>query len=192
MTLGRTIRSVNGDQYSIIPPRWLTRIFVTGDVVSFMIQGGGAGILVKADSESSQSTGENVIIGGLIFQILIFAIFITAAFVFNVRFKKGSCSRLAVDSSRHTAWQATLLMLYATSVLIMIRNIFRVIEYAMGHQGYLLAHEWTVYVFDAVLMFFTMVIFAFKYPSRLYGPRVGSMDVELIDSEGHQSGKHGV
>lgn len=40
------------------------------------------------------------------------------------------------------------MMLYATSGLIMLRNIFRVVEYAMGQEAYLLSNEWCVYIFD--------------------------------------------
>lgn len=41
MILGRIIRLVDGALYSIIPLRWLTKLFVFGDVVSFMTQGAG-------------------------------------------------------------------------------------------------------------------------------------------------------
>jgi hypothetical protein len=39
MILGRIIRLVDGTAYSFIPIRWLTKIFVTADVVSFLMQG---------------------------------------------------------------------------------------------------------------------------------------------------------
>jgi hypothetical protein len=39
--LGRVILLVDGERYSLIRQRWLTTIFVCGDVFSFLIQGGG-------------------------------------------------------------------------------------------------------------------------------------------------------
>lgn len=60
-----------------------------------------------------------------------------------------------------------MVMLYATSALILIRCIFRIIEYAMGSEGYLLAHEWPLYIFDALLMVATMAIFYVWYPSQI-------------------------
>jgi RTA1 like protein len=42
MILGRIVRLVNGESRSLIRPSWLTKIFVTGDVLSFFIQSGGA------------------------------------------------------------------------------------------------------------------------------------------------------
>lgn len=41
MILGRIIRMLNADSLSLIRPSWLTKIFVTGDVLSFFIQSGG-------------------------------------------------------------------------------------------------------------------------------------------------------
>lgn len=41
MELGRIVELVQGDRYLFIKRRWLTSIFVTGDVVSFLMQAGG-------------------------------------------------------------------------------------------------------------------------------------------------------
>lgn len=178
MTLGRVIRAVDGEKYSIIRSKWITGIFVTGDVVSFMIQGGGAGMLVKADSVSSHDLGQNIIIGGLIFQILIFGIFCAVSLSFHVRFTRNGLVNCYLD----VPWEAVLMMLYATSGLIMVRNVFRVVEYAMGQDGYLLSNEWCVYVFDGVLMFLSMVFFALRYPNRLYPKHRPGSGVELLDA----------
>jgi hypothetical protein len=41
MELARIVLLVDGDHALFIRRRWLTRIFVSGDVLSFLIQGGG-------------------------------------------------------------------------------------------------------------------------------------------------------
>lgn len=58
-------------------------------------------------------------------------------------------------------------MLYVGSLLIMVRSIFRVVEYLMGNNGFLLRHEYLVYIFDATLMFLVMVLFLWIHPSQL-------------------------
>lgn len=162
MVLGRVIRSVRGEAHSVIPVKWLTKIFVAGDVVSFMVQASGAGIMVTADN---MKTGESIIIGGLFVQIVIFGIFAITAAIFHLRYRRNNS--LAEVSYRDDSWQKIMVMLYAVSVLIMIRSVFRVIEYIMGHDGYLLKNEWTLYVFDGVLMFGVMVLFAWTFPGDL-------------------------
>lgn len=39
--LGRIIIMVDGERYSLIRQKWLTKIFVCGDVLSFLLQGAG-------------------------------------------------------------------------------------------------------------------------------------------------------
>lgn len=58
-------------------------------------------------------------------------------------------------------------VLYITNSLILLRSVFRVIEYAMGNNGYLLRHEVFLYIFDAVPMLAVMVFYVWKYPSEI-------------------------
>jgi hypothetical protein len=53
MCLGRIILITDGEQHSIIRGRWLTKIFVVGDVISFLMQGAG-----KNESEYPQGQWE--------------------------------------------------------------------------------------------------------------------------------------
>lgn len=41
MVLGRIILLIDGEKYSLIRRRWLTKFFVIGDVMSFLLQGAG-------------------------------------------------------------------------------------------------------------------------------------------------------
>jgi hypothetical protein len=41
MQLGRIIMLLQGESRAPIRKKWLTKIFVTGDVLSFVLQGGG-------------------------------------------------------------------------------------------------------------------------------------------------------
>lgn len=67
MTLGRIIRGARGEEYSIIRVDLLTKTFVWGDVVSFLVQGGGAGMMTTGSSMAL--TSQRIVVGGLIIQI---------------------------------------------------------------------------------------------------------------------------
>jgi len=170
MTLGRLITSVNGAEYSIIRPRWLTRLFVIGDLASFMVQGGGAGMMT---SGNNQKLGEHIVVGGLWVQIIMFGLFMITSAIFHVRFMKKS-PMVAVCGP---AWTRMMYTLYAVSLMIMVRSVFRVIEYTLGHDGYPLNHEWTLYVFDSVLMWLSMVIYF------LFGPKDHEIVAKGIQSQ---------
>ncbi|OTA76883.1 hypothetical protein M434DRAFT_87886 [Hypoxylon sp. CO27-5] len=161
MVLGRIIRAVHGEPYSLIRVNILTKVFVAGDVISFFVQGGGAGIMAQG---GNAETGEKIIVGGLILQIVMFGLFIITAVIFQTRYQKHKVAAPTYDAM---GWRMSMYMLYGVSALIMVRNIFRTVEFAEGQDGYLLSHEWTVYVFDAILMLAVMVIFLVWYPSNL-------------------------
>ncbi|ETS73333.1 hypothetical protein PFICI_14938 [Pestalotiopsis fici W106-1] len=163
MVLGRIIRATGGEQYSVIRPAILTKTFVWADVVAFCVQGGGAGLQVVS---SLSSMGEWIVVAGLVIQIAMFGFFVVTAVIFQRRFQHGS-PQAATDST--AGWKSSLYMLYGVSALIMVRSIFRVVEFVTGYSGYVMANEWTIYVFDAVPMFFVMVIFFFYWPRNL-GP----------------------
>ncbi|KAK7416524.1 hypothetical protein QQX98_005128 [Neonectria punicea] len=161
MVLGRIIRMVRGEAYSIVPVRWLTKLFVLGDDVSFLVQGGAAGLMTSGDNDK---LGEDLVVGGLLVQIAVFGQFVVTTVVFQVRMHRHPTPQ---SEDGVISWKKDIYMLYAVSILIVVRSVFRIIEFIMGYEGYLLQHEWTLYAFDASLMLLVMVIFLVCYPDRL-------------------------
>jgi hypothetical protein len=127
MILGRLVTRTDSAVHSIVRATWVTKIFVTGDIVCFLIQSGGAGMLVQAKDQDGFKRGENIILGGLILQILIFGFFVVVAGIWHRRLKARPTA-----ASADIPWTRYIRLLYAASVFITIRNICRVIEYAMG------------------------------------------------------------
>ncbi|BAE61728.1 unnamed protein product [Aspergillus oryzae RIB40] len=158
MVLGRVIIAVKGESRSLIPVRWLTKVFVTGDVLSFLIQGGAAGMMISSDLAS---IGNKLVIFGLIVQVVFLGFFIISTMIFQARMYRNPTQE---TSSNVLRWKWHLNTLYLVSLLIMVRSLFRVVEYIMGNDGYLLQHEWPVYVFDATLMWIVMAIIAIRFP----------------------------
>jgi hypothetical protein len=191
--LGRIILLTGAEDCSLIRQRWLTKIFVAGDVISFITQCGGGGIQA-AGSLSLLHTGEKIIVVGLFLQLTFFGIFIVVAGIFHYRLSKSitqsssNSSRLSKrakrqhssrprHSSRHhdasdinvqdLPWKRHMTVLYFASALIMVRSVIRVIEYLQGNNGYFLRHEIFLYMFDALLMFIVMVLFNCIHPAEV-------------------------
>ncbi|KAL4878280.1 RTA1 like protein-domain-containing protein [Aspergillus karnatakaensis] len=160
MYLGRIIMLVRGEKFSVIRVGWMTKIFVAGDILSFLMQASGAGILVT----DNQDMGENIIVGGLFVQIAFFGFFVICSFIFQRRI---SGNATALGNASTTPWLKHLWALYGSSALILVRSIFRVVEYLQGYDGYLLRNEAFIYVLDALLMWFVLVIFVVIHPSEV-------------------------
>ncbi|KAH8782680.1 RTA1 like protein-domain-containing protein [Diaporthe sp. PMI_573] len=167
MILGRIIRTVKGEHLSLIPVQWVTRLFVTGDVIAFTLQAGGGGIQAAGTLELF-NIGEKIIIAGLFVQICIFGFFVVTSVLFHVRLVKSPTS---IVTAGEIPWKRYLIVLYITSGIILVRSIFRVVEYLQGNSGYLISHEIFLYMFDALLMALTMAIFVIWYVEHLDGTR---------------------
>lgn len=160
MILGRIILLTEGERFSLIRRTWLTKIFVSGDVICFLMQGAGGGIM--ATSKENMEMGEYVILGGLGVQIGFFGFFVIVAGLFHYRGR-----RHLAKLDPNIIWRKHIYTLYGTSLLILVRSLFRVIEYAQGNAGYLLRNEVFLYVFDAVLMFAVMVAMNVSHPGDI-------------------------
>ncbi|KAJ6191037.1 hypothetical protein N7519_001058 [Penicillium mononematosum] len=165
MTLGRLIVHLDAENLSLVPVKWLTAIFVTGDVIAFVMQAAGGGIMASG-TLSAMTTGEHITIGGLAVQLVFFSVFIVASSIFHYRIRNNPTEK-SVGRSRTSTWEAVMAGLYVASILILVRSIFRLIEYAQGNNGYLISHEVFMYVFDSMLMFFAMVAMSIFHPSKV-------------------------
>ncbi|CZS92933.1 related to RTM1 protein [Rhynchosporium agropyri] len=159
MILGRVILMTDGERYSMVRQKWLTKTFVFGDIFAFLMQSSGAGLMSSA---SNTKTGEYVVVGGLIFQIFFFGLFVVTASIFHIRLQK-----VPTTISHSVPWRKHLWALYISSALILIRSIFRVVEFVQGNSGYLFSHEAFMYVFDALLMLGVLVLFNVVHPGEI-------------------------
>ncbi|KAH8588236.1 putative RTA1 domain protein [Bisporella sp. PMI_857] len=173
MTLSRIIRCVKGEHLSIIRINWLSKIFVVGDLLSLNVQSGAAGL---TPHENLAKIGENIILGGLVFQLALLALFFAIAVTFEVRLRKKPTRESYITDA---PWKQTLYMTYTVSILIFARSVFRIVEYAQGIDGYSLTHEWTLYVFDGVPMLGVAVFFVIWYPGYIKSTVTNSERIEL-------------
>lgn len=163
MILGRLIRTLRAEHLSLIPIKWVTKIFVTGDIISFTLQAGGGGVQ-SAGTLDLFKIGEKIIITGLFVQLAIFGFFVAASALFHYRVSR-SPTDVAVGGD--IPWKRHLWVLYSASALIWVRSVFRVVEYLQGNDGYLISHEVFLYVFDTLLMVVVMAIFLIWYVEHL-------------------------
>jgi hypothetical protein len=115
--------------------------------------------------------GEKIVIAGLALQVATFVVFLVASVDFHIRMNRKDLQASIQSSPSGTTealgnWRRMLWMLYSVSALILFRCTFRLIEYAMGNSGWLIAHEWPLYCFDAVPMFLVLVLLLVLQPTR--------------------------
>lgn len=188
MILGRIILLTDGEIHSIIKQRWLTKTFVIGDLLCFLFQSGGESFFVYSskflssytrlsnrdsggglmagsrDNQSMTNIGNGIIIAGLVLQLLWFVFFVIVAATFH---RRMILVPTASSLNPGIRWQNYLHTLYFVSALIMIRSLYRVVEYAQGNSGYLMTTEAFLYVLDSLPMFIVVVWLLWKHPGEI-------------------------
>ncbi|KAE8154477.1 RTA1 like protein-domain-containing protein [Aspergillus avenaceus] len=124
---------------------------------------------MSSGSPSSLQTGQWVTITGLCIQLVFFSAFIIVAFTFHLRISRTPTaeSEKATDSKSYWPrdWRGLLGACYFVSVLILIRSVYRVVEFAQGNKGYVISHEAFLYVLDAAMMLLVMLALNLIHPS---------------------------
>ncbi|KAK0637995.1 Protein RTM1 [Lasiodiplodia hormozganensis] len=177
MLLGRLMQVAGGERHALIPRRFLTKVFVVGDVVAFLLQCGGGGIVAAAifDTSGARDTdkmklGEKVIEAGLFVQLIFFGFFLVIGSWWKRGIEKDIEPAPGSNNSSSepgVAWRKHFWVLMGASSLVFLRCVFRVVEYMSGRGAEFQNQEWFVYVFDAVLMLGVVVLFNVVHPSEV-------------------------
>lgn len=174
MLFGRLVLLQRAESLALVRPAWVTKIFVGGDMVSFVVQLIGATLLSKSGNFSQ---GKSVILIGLMAQIAFFVLFVVVAVVFHRRLARRATPMADSLDARggQRSWGRVMLVLYLASVLILIRSLFRFIEFAAPRDGPLMTHEVYLYIFDSVLMIGVLLVLAAFHPAE-YVPHKGFVE----------------
>lgn len=176
MIYGRIVLFVNAPSASIINPKYVTKIFVGGDFVSFVMQAGGGAMMSNA---STLSLGQKLIIVGLVAQLIFFSFFLVIAITFERRMRSHPRSfDVPPRGKRH--WHQLLMLLFAAAVLIIIRCVYRVVEFSQGSTGSLMTHEVYMYVADTAPMFIVQCMFHIVHAGDVFPDGVDPKKAALM------------
>lgn len=131
-------------------------------------------MLAQAKTEANVTLGENIILVGLGIQVLFFGFFMVAILVFHWRIRSNPTPQ---SLSLSQPWMHLIWVLYATSILIMVRSMFRVAEYAQGQSGSLQSTEVYIYIFDATLVFIAVALLNWFHPSQVLDHNLSALSV---------------
>ncbi|KAH8598640.1 RTA1 like protein-domain-containing protein [Bisporella sp. PMI_857] len=168
VVLGRIIRFVDAEHLSFKSTRSLTKIFVSGDVLSFLVQFLGGSILAGASSKNAFYCGQNIIFFGLGIQIIFFGCFIIAVFTFHYRIIQLPTT---ISLQTKLPWGQYIAVLYFSSFLALARSILRVAKFATGQHGAIQMSEIYLYCFDSALMLLCSAAFNVPYLSQVESRR---------------------
>ncbi|CCC09490.1 hypothetical protein SMACR_03520 [Sordaria macrospora] len=155
----------------IHPGRVITTFAFISTVVE-ALNGNGASLSANQSLPRwKQDIGRNLLKAALLIQVVVIALFLLLAGVFHRRCRRGGI--------RSAKMEKVLWTLYASTILLTIRTIFRVVEYwSIADLHYddksvdpmsfspIIRYEWFFYVFEASLMLINQVLMNVRHPRR--------------------------
>lgn len=132
---------------------------------------------MTSGSENTIKIGQWVIVAGLCVQLVFFGAFAIASLIFHIKIIRsptieGERSMNKRGSIWPRDWRGLLFACYSASALILIRSVYRLVEFVQGNNGYIISHEVFLYVFDAAMMFSVMVVMNVFHPSFVLNKKV--------------------
>jgi len=187
--LGRLMEYV-GRRHSLFKPHLVSWVFIVSDAISFLIQVAGAAVLlarpnIKAGATAAEidnatkllNAGDNVLLGGLAVNLASFVIFMMQIIWFDLRTRK--------EPHNFGQWRRLLWVVYISTGFVLIRQIYRVIEFSQGWFGYLPNHEVYFYCFDSLPILLATAMYVWWWPTK-YIPgdkrvRLGDGGTEFLE-----------
>ncbi|KAK9485593.1 RTA1 like protein-domain-containing protein [Lipomyces starkeyi] len=184
-TYGNYVSVIWGIRYARFKPWAYTKIFVTLDVLSIIIQGIGGGAASGASNNGgSAQAGTDIMIGGLGFQVAATLLFMLLCLDYYLRIRNHRRSAGQSLSSFAPSWERNiqseqqgaipgdapakflpireakktkifLCAVAAAVLLVFVRSMYRVVELSTGWSGYLMTEEGYFLVLDALMVALT-------------------------------------
>ncbi|KAJ3221200.1 hypothetical protein HDU81_010820 [Chytriomyces hyalinus] len=147
----------------------ITKAFVTGDVIAFLVQIAGSGMLLS--DPKNADLGIKILMAGLVVQVISFVLYLSIATIFYQRAVSliGHASAGLVDDS---AWRTVFGTLMVSGSMVFLRSVFRIVEFSYGFRGSIATNEVYMYVFDFALMALALLAFNVYHPGKYLRARV--------------------
>jgi hypothetical protein len=165
-----------GTAWSRLPPVWYTRIFITGDIFSLVLQGAGGGIAATADPDSSLlDVGTNLMIAGVVLQVVLLAIFGALLTEYTIRTSKrrGQLSSEAMTLFHKTSFRCFIFAIIVGYMGIFIRCVYRIPELTGGWRSEIMRNEAEFIVLEGVMIVISVLVLTVFHPGYCF-PALGN------------------
>lgn len=166
-----------GEQWSRLrPAAWYTRIFITGDIISLVLQGAGGGIAATANPGSNlQDVGTNLMIAGVVFQVVILSVFgmLLAEYTIRTYRRRNQLSQEAMALFHRRSFQCFMFAIIVAFLGIFIRCVYRIPELTGGWRSELMRNETDFIILEGVMIVISVLVLTIFHPGYCF-PALGN------------------
>lgn len=163
-----------GPAYSRLAARRYTVVFVSCDMISLFVQGGGGGLATRTDDPSKAKLGNDIILAGIIFQLIMLTLYSGLAIEYFVRYTQGRPIAGRVENNGSLSQNRKAVMtpklkimsiaLGFNTLFLVIRAIYRTVELADGWGGRIISTELYFNILDGGMIVLAIYTFNFAHP----------------------------
>ncbi|KAH9478584.1 hypothetical protein JR316_0009041 [Psilocybe cubensis] len=185
--LGNVIKRL-GPAFSRLTPRRYTIFFTSSDVISLVVQALGGGIAASSNDNAGSKLGSNIMLVGIIFQLVIILVYSAFSIEFYYRyntnrpFEGRPTSDGILGSAQGRLTPNIKLMSYVlafSTVLFFIRSIYRIAELADGWDGRIIQTQVYFNVLDGAMIILAIYTLNIFHPGRLLYSYEETKEAEL-------------
>ncbi|PVH73276.1 RTA1-domain-containing protein [Cadophora sp. DSE1049] len=168
-----------GSEFSRIPAKWYTWVFIGADITSIVVQAIG-GALASSGDATTIEIGNNMMLAGIILQVVQLVAFGIVTLEYGVRSYRH-CSELVSYRTKgaESLWKFKLFAWSCTIAYfaILVRCCYRIPELAQGWGGPLMQDEVTFLVLDGAMILFAAIVLTVFHPG-IFFPQMASNSKE--------------
>jgi hypothetical protein len=152
--------------------RYVAWAFTASDILCCLLQGSGGALY---SDPAMADMARLLLLIGLFAQLAFFSLFIALMMFVHLSPRFGFRAGGSLQKLRFV-----FVSLYSTTLLLQLRNAFRVVEFVQGFDGELARSENMLYIFDFGPIYACFLLFTFLHYGWWLGPQATAMQVEVL------------
>ncbi|KAL2833156.1 RTA1 like protein-domain-containing protein [Aspergillus pseudoustus] len=162
---------VLGRGFSPLQANWYPYIFITCDLISLTLQGAGGGLAASADTDAGTKAGGDVMLAGIVWQVVTLSVFVVVSGVFLFRVKRAPVHRLSVEAQK--VWEGTRFWVFFSGAVVAFvttyaRCVYRIAEMGGGWRNHIMQDETGFIVLESVMCAIAVVALSITHPGYFF------------------------
>ena len=168
-----------GPEHSRLKPKYYTWIFICCDIFTLALQGAGGGIAATAKTVSEQKIGNDLLMAGIVLQVVILLAFATATADFLLRLRRAlKTTKATFSPEAHSLLSDNKFQLFIPGLVLAFITVFtrccyRIGEMAGGWGNPVMQNQTYFIVLDGVMVLTASLCLTILHPGYCF-PRLAT------------------
>ncbi|KAI2728059.1 hypothetical protein CBS147354_2592 [Penicillium roqueforti] len=163
--------NILGQQNSALRAKWYPYLFVTCDTVSLILQGAGGGLAAAAKTTKASDMGSNVMLAGIVWQVVTLTIFGVMSGHFLLRIKNAPKDGLTVEARK--VWNSRNFWVFFWGIFVAfittyVRCVYRIAEMAGGWKNHIMQNELDFTILESIMCSVSVIALCITPPGYFF------------------------